>query len=69
MRRRSEQKEEGTQWEKKINKNLDTYNIKKEELETLDKNRVSNLIQKKINIKRIASLKIKGTTATKTKVM
>ena len=69
MRRRSEQKEERTQWEKKINKNLDTYNIKKEELETLDKNRVSNLIQKKINIKRIASLKIKGTTATKTKVM
>ena len=60
---------EGTQWEKKINKNLETYNIKKEELETLDKNRVANLIQKKINIKRIASLKIKGTTATKTKEM
>ena len=60
---------EGTQWGKKINKNLETYNIKKEELETLDKNRVANLIQKKINIKRIASLKIKGTTATKTKEM
>ena len=55
--------------EKKINKNLETYNIKKEELETLDKNRVANLIQKNINIKRIASLKIKGTTATKTKEM
>ena len=54
---------------KKINKNLETYNIKKEELETLDKNRVANLIQKKINIKKIASLKIKGTTATKTKEM
>ena len=54
---------------KKINKNLETYNIKKEELETLDKNRVANLIQKKINIKRIASLKIEGTTATKTKEM
>ena len=25
---------EGTQWEKKINKNLETYNIKEEELET-----------------------------------
>ena len=37
---------------KKINKNLKTYNIKKEELETLDKNRVANLIQKKINIKK-----------------
>ena len=60
---------EGTQWEKKINKNLETYNIKKEELETLDKKRVANLIQKKINIKRIATLKIKGTTATKTKEM
>ena len=31
---------EGTQWEKKINKNLETNDIKKEELETLDKNRV-----------------------------
>ena len=40
---------------------------KKEELEILDKNTVSNLIQKKINTKRIASLEIKGTTATKTK--
>ena len=60
---------EGTQWEKKINKNLETYSIKKEELETLDKNRVAKLIQKKINIKRITSLKIKGTTATKTKEM
>ena len=30
---------------------------------------MSNLIQKKINIKRIASLEIKGTTATKTKVV
>ena len=52
-----------------INKNLETYSIKKEELETLDKNRVAKLIQKKINIKRITSLKIKGTTATKTKEM
>ena len=60
---------EGTQWEKKINKNLETYNIKKVELQTLDKNRVANLIRKKINIKRIASLKIKGTTATKTNEM
>ena len=54
---------------KKIKKKLETYNIKKEELKTLEKNRVSNLIQKKINIKRIASLEIKGTTATKTKEM
>ena len=30
---------------------------------------MANLIQKKINIKRIASLKIKGTTDTKTKEM
>ena len=36
---------EGTQWRKKIDKNLETYNIKKEELATLDKNRVANLIQ------------------------
>ena len=61
---------EGTQWQKKINKFLETYNIiyiKKEELETLDKSRVSNLFQKKIDTKRIGSLEIKGTTATKIK--
>ena len=72
MRRRSEPTTQNSWKEpsaKKINKNLETYNIKKEELETLDKNRVSNLIQKKINIKRITSLEIKGTTATKIKEM
>ena len=61
---------EGSQWEKKINKKpRNIQHKKKEELESLGKNRVSNLIQKKINIKRIASLETKGTTATKTKEM
>ena len=57
---------EGTQWEKKINKNLETYNIKKEELETLDKNRVANLIQKKINIKRIVLLRVERSNLLRT---
>ena len=64
-------KVKSNQWQKNSasERSRNIRQLKKDNLETLDKNRMSNLIQGKIPRFRIVNLEINGTTTTKTKEM